>query len=128
MPKGQLLFVTYSGGLAYKATTFGNWLKDRAVESGVTANGANTHGLRKAGATRLANHGATEWEIAAYLAHEDTKLTSKYVKKANRSILGASGMVIPPFLMGFSRRIHAAVFSIMAGVMPPMPMLGRSLL
>ena len=36
--------------------------------------------------------------------------------------------VIPPFLMGFSRRIHAAVFSFMAGVMPPMPMLGRSLL
>ena len=36
--------------------------------------------------------------------------------------------VIPPFLMGFSRRIHAAVFSFMAGVMPPIPMLGRSLL
>ena len=36
--------------------------------------------------------------------------------------------VIPPFLMGLSRRIHAAVFSFMAGVMPPMPMLGRSLL
>ncbi|MEQ6202217.1 hypothetical protein ABMC88_04100, partial [Sulfitobacter sp. HNIBRBA2951] len=29
-------------------------------------------------------------------------------------------MVIPPFLMGLSRRIHAAVFSFMAGVMPPM--------
>ena len=38
------------------------------------------------------------------------------------------GTVIPPFLMGASRRIHAAVFSFMAGVMPPMPMLGRSLL
>ena len=30
--------------------------------------------------------------------------------------------------MGSSRRIHAAVFSFIAGVMPPMPMLGRSLL
>ena len=38
------------------------------------------------------------------------------------------GMVIPPFLMGPSRRTQAAVFSFMAGVMPPMPMLGRSLL
>ncbi|WP_375697898.1 hypothetical protein [Pseudophaeobacter sp. TrK17] len=37
-------------------------------------------------------------------------------------------VVIPPFLIGSSRRIHAAVFSFMAGVMPPMPMLGRSLL
>ncbi len=37
-------------------------------------------------------------------------------------------LVIPPFLRGCSRRIHAAVFSFIAGVMPPMPMLGRSLL
>ena len=36
--------------------------------------------------------------------------------------------VIPPFLMGSNRRIQAAVFSFMAGVMPPIPMLGRSLL
>ncbi|MBU2866497.1 Hpt domain-containing protein [Pacificibacter marinus] len=39
-----------------------------------------------------------------------------------------AGMVIPPFLMGSSHRIHAAVFNFIAGVMPPMPMLGRSLL
>ena len=37
-------------------------------------------------------------------------------------------MVISPFLTGSSRRIHAAVFSFIAGVMPPIPMLGRSLL
>ena len=37
-------------------------------------------------------------------------------------------MVIPPFLAGCVRRIHAAIFSFIAGVMPPMPMLGRSLL
>ena len=36
--------------------------------------------------------------------------------------------VIPPFLAGCIRRIHAAIFSFMAGVMPPMPMFGRSLL
>jgi hypothetical protein len=30
--------------------------------------------------------------------------------------------------MGVSRRIHVAVFSFIAGVMPPMAMLGRSLL
>ena len=33
-------------------------------------------------------------------------------------------VIPPPFLMGSSRRIHAAVFSFMADVMPPMPMLG----
>jgi len=35
---------------------------------------------------------------------------------------------ISPFSMGSSRRVQAAVFSFLAGVMPPMPMLGRSLL
>ena len=39
-----------------------------------------------------------------------------------------TGLVIPPFLAGCIRRIHAAIFSFMAGVMPPMPMFGRSLL
>lgn len=37
-------------------------------------------------------------------------------------------LVIPPFLAGCIRRIHAAIFSFCAGVMPPMPMFGRSLL
>ena len=36
--------------------------------------------------------------------------------------------VIIPFLMGLFPRLHAASFSFMAGVMPPMPMFGRSLL
>jgi hypothetical protein len=36
--------------------------------------------------------------------------------------------VIPPFLTGLCSRIHAAIFSFCAGVMPPMPILGRSLL
>ena len=43
-------------------------------------------------------------------------------------MISNSTMVIPPFLMGLSRRIHAAVFSFMAGVIPPIAMLGRSLL
>lgn len=37
-------------------------------------------------------------------------------------------MVILPVLTGCDRRTHAAIFSFMAGVTPPMPMLGRSLL
>jgi hypothetical protein len=36
--------------------------------------------------------------------------------------------VIPPFLTGLRSRIHAAIFSFCAGVTPPMPILGRSLL
>jgi hypothetical protein len=36
--------------------------------------------------------------------------------------------VIIPFLSGRIIGLHAASFSFMAGVMPPMPMFGRSLL
>jgi len=36
--------------------------------------------------------------------------------------------VIPPFLRGLGRRIYAAILSFCAGVIPPLPMLGRSLL
>jgi hypothetical protein len=44
------------------------------------------------------------------------------------SVPQASQMVIPPFLTGCGRRTYAAIFSFWAGVMPPMPMFGRSLL
>ena len=37
-------------------------------------------------------------------------------------------LVIPPFLTGPVCRIHAARFSFCAGVIPPMPIFGRSLL
>jgi PAS domain-containing protein len=37
-------------------------------------------------------------------------------------------MVIPPFLTGSLSRIYAAMFSFCLGVMPPMAILGRSLL
>ena len=36
--------------------------------------------------------------------------------------------VIPPFLTGLFGRIYAAIANFWAGVMPPMPILGRSLL
>jgi hypothetical protein len=44
------------------------------------------------------------------------------------TLIEGGAVVISPFLMGLSRRVHAAVFSFIAGVMPPRPMLGLSLL
>jgi hypothetical protein len=40
----------------------------------------------------------------------------------------AGDWVIPPFLVGVDRRIHAVALIFWAGVIPPMPMFGRSLL
>ena len=46
----------------------------------------------------------------------------------NEALRRLDGLVIPPFLTGCVRRTYAAIFSFWAGVMPPMPMFGRSLL
>ena len=92
VPRSQMLFLPTENGAAHSPAGFGNWFKKQAVRAGVTADSANIHGLRKAGATLLAEHGATEWEIAAFLAHEDTKEAATYVRKANRAKLGTSAL------------------------------------
>lgn len=87
--KDRLLFITQDARpIGYKPETLGNWFRDRCEEASVPG---SLHGLRKAGATRLANAGATEWEVASYLAHKDTKQASTYTKKADRSKLADSG-------------------------------------
>lgn len=92
VPRDQMLFLPTQYGDAHTSKGFGKWFKARAVEAGVTAHSANTHGLRKAGATALAEHGASDKEISAFLAHEDTKTASVYVRKASRAKLGTSAM------------------------------------
>ncbi|MFC3170130.1 tyrosine-type recombinase/integrase, partial [Paracoccus fontiphilus] len=88
-PTDRLLFITQDARpIGYKPETLGNWFRDRCAEAQVPG---SPHGLRKAGATRLADAGASAWEIASYLAHEDTKQADTYAKKANRSKLADSG-------------------------------------
>ncbi|QIK42079.1 pentapeptide repeat-containing protein [Pontibrevibacter nitratireducens] len=48
-----------------------------------------------------------------------------YYPQPFASFRGAD-LVIPPFLRGLGRRIYAAILSFWAGVIPPLPMLGRS--
>ena len=57
-----------------------------------------------------------------------SELLDVHVWSHHPEIRELTDTVIPPFLMGLSRRIHAAVFSFMAGVIPPIAMFGRSLL
>ena len=90
LPRDRMLLITQDEKpIGYKPETLGNWFRDRCNEARVPG---SLHGVRKAGATRLANSGATEWEIASYLAHTDTKVAAVYTKRANRTTLGDSGM------------------------------------
>lgn len=89
VPKDRMLFVTQDkSDKPYAVASLGNWFRDRCAEAGVPG---SLHGLRKAGATRLADAGASEWEIASYLAHSDTTQAAVYTKKANRARLADSG-------------------------------------
>lgn len=74
--------------MGYKPETLGNWFRPRCEEAKVPG---SLHGLRKAGAIRLADAGASNWEIASYLALKDTKQADTYTKKADRSKLADSG-------------------------------------
>ena len=90
VPTNRMLFLTHSGSRPYKATTFGNWFHDQCIAAGLAH--CSSHGLRKAGATRLANAGATEFEIMAFLGHKTTDEARTYTKKANRKTLSDSGL------------------------------------
>ena len=50
------------------------------------------HGLRKAGARRLAEAGATEFEVMAFLGHGTAREASRYFAAANRASLADSGL------------------------------------
>ncbi|RMF38123.1 MAG: integrase [Alphaproteobacteria bacterium] len=89
VPAGRLLFITHGrNDRPYTPESIGSWFKDRCAEAGIPH--CNIHGVRKAAATRAANRGCTENEIAAILAHKDTREAATYTKEANRSRLADS--------------------------------------
>ena len=71
-------------------------------------------------------------QILSRIQHNTTHIGEKTFKghsKTNQKQMELfDALVILPVLTGHDRRTHAAIFSFMAGVTPPMPMLGRSLL
>jgi site-specific DNA recombinase len=67
-------------------------------------------------------------EIKHLFVYNQDRLSRNEIAWTTIKVILMRHKVIPPFLMGLSCRVHAAVFSFIAGVMPPMPMLGRTLL
>lgn len=90
LSRDQLLFLTHGQGRPYTVESFGNWFRDQCAAAGLTH--CSAHTVRKAGATRLANAGATPDEIRAYLAHKTNKEGATYTGKADRARLADSGM------------------------------------
>ena len=89
LPRDRLLFISQDRQDApYTPESLGNWFRDQCKKANVPG---SLHGLRKTGATRLADAGAGDWEIASYLAHTDSMQAKTYTKKANRQRLADSG-------------------------------------
>jgi integrase len=82
LPADQLLFIVQDNqAVGYTPATLGNWFRKRCKEAGVPG---SLHGLRKAGATRLANAGANPDEIKAFLAHATNAQGARYTQAADR--------------------------------------------
>ncbi|MEY8838313.1 tyrosine-type recombinase/integrase [Cribrihabitans sp. XS_ASV171] len=94
LPYGTSIFLTHSGGKPYKTpATFGNWFADQ-VKAAKLPDKCRAHGLRKHGATELAENGANEFQIMAFLAHRSTREALTYVRAAQRKKLAEDGMAM----------------------------------
>jgi len=91
VPAGQLLFVQTQAGQAFSIKSAGQWFRARCDEASVPG---SAHGLRKAAATRLANHGASEHQLMAVFGWKDPKEAAIYTREANRTRLAASAIAL----------------------------------
>ena len=66
---------------------FAAWCADAGLPESCRA-----HGLRKAGARRLAEAGATEHQIMSFLGHANPAMAARYTAAANRGIMAAAGV------------------------------------
>lgn len=89
-PLAASIAATKTGGLTYLATAsgrpfvkegFGNWFRDAARLAGVPG---SAHGLRKAGAVRAAENGATVAQLMAMYGWTTEKMAVHYIRAANR--------------------------------------------
>ena len=91
IPSHQKTFITQtkSADESYTTVSFGNWFGKQCKEAGVPG---RARGLRKSGATKLAEAGGTEFEIMTFLGHSNPGEARKYVKKADKKLVADNAM------------------------------------
>jgi integrase len=88
-PCGDLTFIVGARGRPLTKESFGNEFRDACREAGVPG---SAHGLRKLGATRAADNGATESELEAIFGWTGGHMASLYTRSANRRRLSLAAM------------------------------------
>lgn len=84
-PTGELAFICGKNGKPFRKESFGNVFKEACVAAGISDKSA--HGLRKIGATRAAENGATVAELNAIFGWTGTAMASLYTQAADRKRL-----------------------------------------
>jgi integrase len=86
---GDLAFIATAHGRPMTKEGFGNWFRGACKAAGVPG---SAHGLRKAGATRAANNGATVAQLEAIYGWSGGKMASLYTRSADRARLAREAM------------------------------------
>ena len=81
---GTSVYLSGTRGEPMTKESLGNWFKDACKAAGVPG---SAHGLRKAGATRAANNGATVAQLEAIFGWSGGNMASLYTRKADRAKL-----------------------------------------
>lgn len=85
MPSTNMTFLLTSLGRPFKSVnSFGNWFRVQCEGAGVPG---RAHGLRKAGATLAANHGASDLQLMAMWGWTTADQATLYTRTANRGKL-----------------------------------------
>jgi integrase len=82
---GHLVYLVTAFGKPHSAKGFGNWFKKRCREAGLKE--LSAHGLRKLGAQRCAEAGASEHQLMALFGWTNPQQAAVYTRKANRAKL-----------------------------------------
>ncbi len=88
-PSTDLAFITGAGGRPMTKESFGNWFRDTCNAAGVSG---SAHGLRKLGATRAAENGASEAQLEAIFGWHGGGMAALYTRAANRRRLAIEAM------------------------------------
>lgn len=88
-PTGDLTFICGANGKPLKKESFGNMFAEACRPAGVNK---SAHGLRKIGATRAANNGATVAQLNAIFGWTGTQMASLYTQAADRARLARDAM------------------------------------
>lgn len=85
LPTEAPTFLLTEHGRSFSAAGFGNWMRDRCDEAGLS--NCSSHGLRKACARRLAEAGCTHHEIKAITGHKTDAEVRRYTEKSDQVLL-----------------------------------------